>query len=229
MRTISLDELSPATPAARHHRPARRQPARIHRRRARARRRRGCDPAAGVVCQPGSQSPDAREFRSERPRPTPLYPLAGPHGDRRPGLLIDVTTADHRGHHESASLHLAAGGAGPGAIDHRRYRRRHTLGDQALLLGRLPGDFPVLPVALHSRILFGAFPYLHLCGGLHWFPAFGASSPSASSPVLDRLHHLVLPAVTLGLELAAALTRYTRASLLEVLHTDYLRTALSLI
>lgn len=60
---------------------------------------------------------------------------------------------------------------------------------------------------------------------LHWFPAFGASSPSASSPVLDRLHHLVLPAVTLGLELAAALTRYTRASLLEVLHTDYLRTA----
>ena len=60
---------------------------------------------------------------------------------------------------------------------------------------------------------------------LHWFPVFGSSSASAQYPVLDRLHHLVLPGVTLGLELAAALTRYTRASMLDVLHTDYLRTA----
>lgn len=60
---------------------------------------------------------------------------------------------------------------------------------------------------------------------LGWFPVFGASNAGADSPVLDRLHHLILPGVTLGLELAAALTRYTRASLLEVLHTDYLRTA----
>jgi len=60
---------------------------------------------------------------------------------------------------------------------------------------------------------------------LGWFPVFGASSAGADYPVLDRLHHLILPGLTLGLELAAALTRYTRASLLEVLHTDYLRTA----
>lgn len=60
---------------------------------------------------------------------------------------------------------------------------------------------------------------------LSWFPVFGASSPNATHPVLDRLHHLVLPALVLGLELAAALTRYTRASLVEVLRTDYMRTA----
>jgi peptide/nickel transport system permease protein len=60
---------------------------------------------------------------------------------------------------------------------------------------------------------------------LNWFPAFGATSPDAKYPVLDRLEHLILPGVTLGLELAAALTRYTRASLLEVLHQDYMRTA----
>jgi peptide/nickel transport system permease protein len=60
---------------------------------------------------------------------------------------------------------------------------------------------------------------------LDLFPVFGASSPGADNPILDRLHHLVLPAAVLGLELAAALTRYTRASLLEVLKTDYLRTA----
>ncbi len=60
---------------------------------------------------------------------------------------------------------------------------------------------------------------------LNWFPAFGASSPSPQHPVLDRMWHLVLPAVTLGLDLAAALTRYTRASLLDVMDSDYLRTA----
>ena len=60
---------------------------------------------------------------------------------------------------------------------------------------------------------------------LSLFPVFGASSPGAAHPVLDRLHHLVLPAAVLGLELAAALTRYTRASLVEVLRADYMRTA----
>jgi peptide/nickel transport system permease protein len=60
---------------------------------------------------------------------------------------------------------------------------------------------------------------------LDWFPVFGASSPGAENPTLDRIHHLILPAAVLGLELAAALTRYTRASLVEVLRADYMRTA----
>lgn len=36
---------------------------------------------------------------------------------------------------------------------------------------------------------------------------------------------LLLPAVTLGLHIAATLSRFTRASMLEVLHEDYIRTA----
>jgi peptide/nickel transport system permease protein len=60
---------------------------------------------------------------------------------------------------------------------------------------------------------------------LNWFPVFGASTAGAEHPILDRLHHLILPSAVLGLELAAALTRYTRASLLEVLRADYMRTA----
>src|ERR671920_95621 len=51
------------------------------------------------------------------------------------------------------------------------------------------------------------------------------TSPDARYPLFDRMHHLILPGVTLGLALAAALTRYTRASLLDVLHADYIRTA----
>lgn len=60
---------------------------------------------------------------------------------------------------------------------------------------------------------------------LNWFPVFGASSPNPEHPILDRIHHLILPAAVLGLELAAALTRYTRASLIEVMRADYMRTA----
>jgi peptide/nickel transport system permease protein len=48
-----------------------------------------------------------------------------------------------------------------------------------------------------------------------YFPVSGMSAPWA----------WVLPAVTLGTALAAILTRMLRASLLEVLHDDYIRTA----
>lgn len=60
---------------------------------------------------------------------------------------------------------------------------------------------------------------------LDLFPAFGYSSAGAANVWLDRIHHLILPGFTLGLELTAALTRYVRSSLLEVLKNDYVRTA----
>jgi peptide/nickel transport system permease protein len=42
---------------------------------------------------------------------------------------------------------------------------------------------------------------------------------------LENLRHLVLPALTLGAALAAATMRMTRATMLEVLRSDYVRTA----
>jgi peptide/nickel transport system permease protein len=50
---------------------------------------------------------------------------------------------------------------------------------------------------------------------LGWFPATGGGD----------LHHLVLPAVTLGMIAAAIIARLTRSSMLEVLGQDYVRTA----
>jgi peptide/nickel transport system permease protein len=50
---------------------------------------------------------------------------------------------------------------------------------------------------------------------LAWFPATGGGD----------LHHLVLPAVTLGMIAAAIIARLTRSSMLEVLGLDYVRTA----
>ena len=55
------------------------------------------------------------------------------------------------------------------------------------------------------------------------FPASGYVSP-AIDPA-GFLLHLVLPAVTLGAALAAATMRMTRATMLEVLRADYVRTA----
>ena len=56
---------------------------------------------------------------------------------------------------------------------------------------------------------------------LDWFPLFG----SGSGNVLSTLHHLVLPALTLGVSGAALVARMTRSAVLEVLRQDYVRTA----
>lgn len=55
------------------------------------------------------------------------------------------------------------------------------------------------------------------------FPASGYVAPG--DDLLAFLRHLVLPAVTLGAALAAATMRMTRATMLEVLRADYVRTA----
>ncbi len=56
--------------------------------------------------------------------------------------------------------------------------------------------------------------------GLGWLPVSGAGTGTA-----DFLRHLVLPSVTLGLGLAAVLTRMVRTSMLEEMGQDYIRTA----
>jgi peptide/nickel transport system permease protein len=58
---------------------------------------------------------------------------------------------------------------------------------------------------------------------LGWFPVAGYGGPGAS--FLDRMAHLVLPACVLGIVNSALITRFTRASMLDVLGDDYVRTA----
>jgi peptide/nickel transport system permease protein len=55
---------------------------------------------------------------------------------------------------------------------------------------------------------------------LGWLPALGAGEGG-----LDELRHLFLPALTLGLSLAAITTRITRSSMVEALTQDYIETA----
>ncbi len=56
---------------------------------------------------------------------------------------------------------------------------------------------------------------------LGWLPVSTAGNGGAG----DFLLHLILPAVTLGLSLAAVLTRMVRTAMLEELGQDYIRTA----
>jgi len=58
---------------------------------------------------------------------------------------------------------------------------------------------------------------------LGWFPVSGYGEPGAS--LAARLHCLVLPAAVLGVLNSALILRFTRASMLDVLGEDYVRTA----
>jgi len=89
----------------------------------------------------------------------------------------------------------------------------------------------VIDVAARILSLLGlSFPvfvsgiFLLLAFALHWriFPVIG--SADLDDPA-DRLHKLILPAITLGLIMAAYITRVTRSAMLQALGEDYIRTA----
>lgn len=74
---------------------------------------------------------------------------------------------------------------------------------------------PNFLIALLLIFLFGVT--------LRWLPISGYVNPLEEP--LDGLRSLLLPAITLGLALAAVITRTLRSSMLEALAEDYVRTA----
>lgn len=60
---------------------------------------------------------------------------------------------------------------------------------------------------------------------LGWFDTSGYGGPDAG--FITRIQHLVLPAISLGAVSSALIMRFTRASMLDVLNDDYVRTARS--
>ncbi len=61
--------------------------------------------------------------------------------------------------------------------------------------------------------------------GLPLFPGGGMYTLGQPFSVLDRIWHLILPVSMLAVATAATYTRYMRASMLEVIGQDYVRTA----
>jgi peptide/nickel transport system permease protein len=60
---------------------------------------------------------------------------------------------------------------------------------------------------------------------LGWLPSQGAHAIRGGGGFIDGLHHLLLPAFALSLRYLALIARVTRASMLEVLHADFILAA----
>lgn len=104
-------------------------------------------------------------------------------------------------------------------VRHRGTRRAHWADKTALFFYSLP-DFWL------ALLLLLAFAY--------WFPILPAGYPvdpvmhaymGPAAALVDRLRHLVLPALTLVLLTTAVVARFQRSELLEVLPLDFVRTA----
>ena len=60
---------------------------------------------------------------------------------------------------------------------------------------------------------------------LGWFPVSGMMQVVGGGGAIDVLHHLILPAVTLGVVATGVIARLTRSTMLEVLRKDFIRSA----
>jgi peptide/nickel transport system permease protein len=84
---------------------------------------------------------------------------------------------------------------------------------------------PVFWLALMMQVLF---TNLFLSTGVRIFYTSGLNSPDPGSGLhwlLDRAQHLAIPVMVLSVLNMAVYSRFMRASLLEVVNTDYVRTA----
>jgi peptide/nickel transport system permease protein len=75
-------------------------------------------------------------------------------------------------------------------------------------------SIPSFVVAIYCMLLFAV--------KLHWFPAIGAGEPG---DILDQFWHLIMPAFAVGLGWVGYLARIVRASMLEVMGENHIRTA----
>lgn len=60
---------------------------------------------------------------------------------------------------------------------------------------------------------------------LNWLPSSGVTSSGGEADLLDRLVHLLMPALVLSTTVLPFVVRFTRSALLEVLGQEYVRTA----
>lgn len=106
--------------------------------------------------------------------------------------------------------------------------RRGSLGDLGIMVfAQLGVSVPVFWLGILLTALFAV--------RLDWFPAVGRGAPILTAlglaalgqprPLLDSVSHLFLPAVALGWNSAAVVSRLVRSSLLDTLHEDYVRAA----
>ncbi len=90
------------------------------------------------------------------------------------------------------------------------------------VLDYLSSLFGVIGISM-PEFFIGILAILIFAIRLKWFPAQGRTEIGATFWV--NLKYILLPALSLGLALTAALTRYTRNSMLDVMNQNYVKTA----
>jgi peptide/nickel transport system permease protein len=168
-----------------------------------------------------------RAYGLDRPWYVQLYDylLHVAHGDLGTSILDGEPVIDKLARYFPATVELAAGamlvatllGVPLGIAAALRHRR---IGDVALSSLTLVGVS--LPVYWLGWMLLYALGVLPANLGIDLFPISGRGDPHS---LPDLLWHLVLPALTLGTIPLAIIMKITRASMLDVLRSDYVRTA----
>lgn len=137
-------------------------------------------------------------------------------GDGRPALAIILdripATIELMGTAFSVSVFLAIGLGVVSALRHG------SAFDRVVTVLTYAGvAMPIFWLGILAILLFGV--------RLHWLPIAGIGTPGEPFSLLDNLKHLALPALVLACYTAAQQSRYVRASMLEVLGAQYVRTA----
>ena len=107
--------------------------------------------------------------------------------------------------------------------------RQYSFFDQLGTIGAfLAFSTPIFIIGIGLQIIMAL--YLEKWTGVKLFFVAGMNDPAYSSfstpeKILDTFQHLALPAISIALISLAGYSRFQRASMLEVLHSDYLRTA----
>lgn len=96
-------------------------------------------------------------------------------------------------------------------------KRGSWLDQLILIVTILAVSLPSFVIAIFLVIIFALW--------LQWLPASSLVSEQAN--LVDNINALILPTLTLVLGMLAHIARHTRSSLIEVLDSDYLRTAKS--
>ncbi len=176
------------------------------------------DPAA-VMMPPESTAQDLANFRHvhgfDRPLPVQFASFAwaalrGDFGDSlrhgEPALGLALERLPASAELAFSALALAVACAVPAGI--LAALKRNTALDLLARVCALVGQsMPVYWLGIMLVLVFAV--------QLGWFPTGGIGGPS----------HLVLPAITLGLFTMAKIMRLTRAAMLDILRSDFLRTA----
>ena len=186
------------------------------------------DPAA-LMLGPDATPEDAAELRArlglDRPIVTQYltfiaHALQGDLGQsiffRQPVTQVLASRAEPTIFLSLFSLAIALIIATPIGI-YAAYRRGSFLDQGAITVAMLAASIP----SFWTGLMFQRY----LATDLGWFPASGYGGPDAG--FLARMGYLVLPSIVLGIVNSALILRFTRASMLDILDEDYIRTARS--